>query len=78
MPAQIFNRKKRASEGKGGRDEGGKVSETIWRGSEGITAAPLENDRNPNCCYLPKPNILLKPNYSAKNRIAEYQIVHTQ
>ena len=29
----------------------------------------VENDRNQIFCYLPKPNILLKPNYSAKNRI---------
>ena len=35
----------------------------------------LENDRNPNFCYPPKTNILLKPNYSAKSRIAEYRIV---
>ena len=29
----------------------------------------LENDRNPNSCYLPKPNILLYTNYSANFRI---------
>ena len=37
----------------------------------------LETDRNPNFGYLPKPNILVKPNYSAKSRIAECRIVHT-
>ena len=38
----------------------------------------VENDRNPNFCYLPNPNILLKPYYSAKCRISEYRIVPTQ
>ena len=38
----------------------------------------VENDRNLNICYLPKPNILLKHNYSATGRIAEYRIVPTQ
>ena len=37
----------------------------------------LETDRNPNFHYLPKTNILLKPKYSAKSRIAEYRIVPT-
>ena len=32
-------------------------------------ASSLENDRNPNVCYLPKLNILLEPNYSAKSRM---------
>ena len=38
----------------------------------------IENDRNPNFCYLPKLNILLKLNYYAKSRIAEYRRVPTQ
>ena len=38
----------------------------------------IKNDRNPNFCYLPKPNSLLKANYSAKSRIAEYRKVPTQ
>ena len=37
----------------------------------------IETDRNPNFWYLPKTNILLKPNYSAMSRIAEYRIVPT-
>ena len=41
-------------------------------------AMKVENDRKPNFSYLPKPNILLKANYSAKSRIAEYRIVPTK
>ena len=37
----------------------------------------LENDRNPNFCYLPKPNILLNVKYSANCRIIGCRIVPT-
>ena len=36
----------------------------------------LETDRNPNCCYVPKPNILLNTNYSANFRILEQNSTH--
>ena len=47
----------------------------IWCLKKNCTV--VENDRNPNVCYLPKPNILLKPNYSATTRIqnSTYPIV---
>ena len=52
---------------------------TLWEDMDGraknsnrnwcLAVSNIENDRNPNCFYLPKPNILLKANFSAKSRI---------